>query len=143
MKQIIAALALLATVGCATQPSTYTDLSTPDQRNIQATGQAATEAARSNRSTNADVEVRGNGNISLPMSTQQANDPRYDRQLYNADGTRNRAAERAYFMQNANSRSRQGNTYGDYTAQRARSQFDWRMKRKIDKEIERFMEKLF
>lgn len=40
------------TTGCAYQPSTYIDKSTITQKNIEATGQAAVEAAKSNTSHN-------------------------------------------------------------------------------------------
>ena len=138
MKHLIAALTLLSSVGCASHPSTYTDLSTPDQRNIQATGQAATEAARSNQSINADIEVRGGSNLTTSTGNGQ-----YDRRLYNADGTRNRAAERALFQSNSYQRSRGNRSYTDYTRQRASSKFDNRMKRAINEELDRFFDKVF
>jgi hypothetical protein len=139
MKRVLlTSLILIPLYGCSTQPSTYNDTSTPGQRNIQATGQAATEAARSNRSTNGDIEVRSN--IPLTHAGQQAvNESGYT--VYNPDGTRNHRAElRLMYPHNNPNRS---NSYASYGKDYFKQEADYEMKRKIRKKIDKWIEDIF
>lgn len=149
MKQIIAIIALASTVGCASQPSTYTDKSTPDRRDIEATGAAATEAARSNSSQNVDV----NSNVPLVRGTSVSyNGGGTDySQLpgiccaYHPDGTRNYKREHDLYIERQYSRIQreQRNTYSGYASQRWSRELDTRIERKIDEKIRNVMDKLF
>ena len=139
MKYLFAVLALSTCVGCASQPSTYEDRSTPEQRDIKATGQAATEAARSNTSRN--------GNIQTGVPIKLSHIDQYDIQngryvVIGPDGKRDHRAELRMMQQNMHNRNgRQG--IGTYTQNRMSREWDHRIKRKIDDEIDRFMEKIF
>lgn len=121
LKMTVAAVAVALSTGCAVQPSTYEDRSTPGERNIRATGAAAVEAAKSNRSTNANIE--SNGGVGFTV--------------YDANGNRDRSAEAALRRQRLN------DSYSDYTRRRLSNEFDWRMKRKINNKVRRFMDNLF
>jgi hypothetical protein len=143
LKQSIITIALLLSVGCASQPSTYTDKSTPERRDIQATGAAATEAARSNRSTNADI--RG-------VHLSSVNDSNTDyRQLpgvccaYYPDGSRNYQREHDLYVQKQYGRIQRerGNTYSGYASQQWKRGFDRKVERKIDLEVNRVLDKVF
>lgn len=149
IKQTSIAFALLLTVGCASQPSTYTDKSTPDQRNIEATGAAATEAARSNRSQNTDINV--DSNVPLVQGTRVSYNGNDYSQLpgiccaYYPDGTRNYQREHEIYVekQYAKQNRGRGNSHGDYARRRFNTRFDQELQRKIDKEVERWMDKIF
>jgi len=142
MKSLIVAGMLLATVGCASQPSTYTDTSTPAQRNVEATGAAATEAARSNRSTNGDVEMRGVSVSQINLSGLPKYDSRTGRRIiYDQNGNRDHRAE----LQNiyrTDHRGRQ-NSYVGYTVDTFKREADYELKRKISKKIDRLVDKIF
>lgn len=70
-KTLILMVAMLPIVGCTSQPSTYADKSTPNQRGIEATGAAATEAAQSNSSRNSDIKVESNVTTGETMKMSQ------------------------------------------------------------------------
>jgi hypothetical protein len=141
MKYLLAIFALSSMIGCASQPSTYEDKSTPDQRDIKATGQAATEAARSNSSRNGNIQTTTHTPIKVShIDNYDMQNGRYV--VYGPDGKRDHRAELRLLRDRQNSRNGRGN-YGEYTSNVAGREFDHRMKRKIDKEIERFMDKIF
>ena len=139
MKYLIAILALSSMIGCASQPSTYEDKSTPEQRDIKATGQAATEAARSNTSRN--------GNIQTGVPIKLSHIDQYDIQtgryvVIGPNGKRDHRAELRMMQTNMHNRNgRQG--VGTYTRNQMSREWDHRIKRKIDDEIQRFMDKVF
>ena len=149
LDQSVLIVILVSAIGCASQPSSYVDKSTPEQRNIEATGAAAVEAARSNSSTNVNIESNVPLVSGVKVSSNQSGT--YYSQLpsiccaYHPDGSRNHQREHEIYVekQYAKQQRERGNTYGGYATQRASSQFDWRLKQKIDKEIDRFMEKIF
>jgi len=140
MKYLVAILALSSMIGCASQPSTYEDRSTPDQRDIKATGQAATEAARSNSSKNADVEIRGT-QVSHNAHVDSHPNDEYTFIVYRPDGTRDHRAELRLRQQAMNNRFSEG--IGTYTKNTASREWDRRMRRKISAEIDRVMDKIF
>lgn len=140
MKHLIF-LALLSTmIGCASQPSTYEDKSTPEQRDITATGQAATEAARSNRSTNTNVQANAGRQIEL------TDIDRYDlangRYVIYKDGKRDHRAELRMMQQQSQQNGRRSR-YGEWASDNFRRKYDYQLKRKIDKEIDRIIDKIF
>ena len=141
MKYLVAILALSSMIGCASQPSTYEDRSTPEQRDIKATGQAATEAARSNSSKNADIKMDGLQVSHNSHQQQNVNQHRYI--VYRPDGTRDHRAELRLMQQSMQNNNNGRGNYGTYTQTRAAREFDHRLKRKIDAEVDRFMEKIF
>lgn len=128
-------------MGCASQPSTYTDTSTPAQRNVEATGAAATEAARSNRSTNGDVEMRGVSVSQINLSGLPKYDSRTGRRIiYDQNGNRDHRAE----LQNIYRTDHQGRQgYLGYTASTFKREADYELKRKINKKIDRIVDKIF
>jgi hypothetical protein len=112
--------------GCATQPSTYEDTSTKEQRNIKATGSAATEAARSNTSRHSQID-------------------QYDLQngryvVIGPDGKRDHRAELRLLQQNAQYRKP---GYGEYASDRFSQEFDYRLKRSIDSKVDEWIKKIF
>ena len=127
MKYLVAILALSSMIGCASQPSTYEDKSTPDQRDIKATGQAATEAARSNKSNNADIKVQGTTTGDFVVYRNGKRDHRAELRLMQQS------------MHNRNGRL----SVGEYAGNRISREFDHRIKRKIDAEVDRVMDKIF
>jgi hypothetical protein len=148
MKQFAFILMLLPMVGCSTYAnSTYKDNSTADQRAIEATGAAAIEAAKSNTDKNADIDIKGlqvshnthhnqigNPNIQMPTAGRYV--------VFGPNGKRDHRAELKLLQNSMHNRNgRQG--FGEYTRNRADREFDHRMKRKIDAEIDRFMDKIF
>lgn len=144
MKKILIATALLAMVGCASpyKNASYTDKSTPDERNIEATGAAAVEAARANRSTNVSSTGR---NVKTEQPIVYTPLDQYDmsngrRVVYKPNGERDHRAE-LRLLQLEKQHQKPG--YGDYASDRMSDEFDYRMKRKIDAEVQRFMDKLF
>jgi hypothetical protein len=139
MKHLIF-LALLSTmIGCASQPSTYEDTSTPEQRNIKATGQAATEAARSNSSRHGDIKTTSTAPIKLSSNAKyDLENGRYV--VLRPDGSRDHRAE-LRLLQERSQYNRSG--YGSYTRDRWKRQFDYKMKRKIDEEVQRVIDKIF
>lgn len=153
LKQSIITIALLLSVGCASQPSTYTDKSTPERRDIQATGAAATEAARSNSSTNADLKQNhSSGNNMRGLNLSSVNDSNTDyRQLpgvccaYYPDGSRNYQREHDLYVQKQYGRIQRerGNTYSGYASQQWKRGFDRKVERKIDLEVNRVLDKVF
>ena len=140
MKYLFAVLILSTCVGCASQPSTYVDWSTPDQRDIKATGQAATEAARSNSSKNADVKVQGTQISQNTHAVSHPNDE-YTFIVYRPDGSRDHRAELRLRQQAMNNRFSEG--IGTYTKNQTSREWDRRMRRKISAEIDRVMDKIF
>ena len=155
IKKISIAFALLLTVGCSTQPSTYTDKSTPDQRNIEATGAAATEAARSNSSRNTDTNI--NSNVPLVRGMQvsyNGSDKDYSALpgvccAYYPDGSRNYRREHEIYIEKEYSRMQSGKRQGrtdrnrQYASDQWKRKFDIKMQRKIDAEIDRVLKKIF
>ena len=148
MKNFAFILMLLPMVGCSTYAnSTYKDNSTADRRDIEATGAAAVEAAKSNTDKNADIDIRGlqvshnthhqnmgNPNIQMPTAGRYV--------VFGPDGKRDHRAELRLLQNSMHNRNgRQG--FGEYTGNRMSREFDHRMKRKIDAEIDRFMDKIF
>jgi hypothetical protein len=141
MKYLLAVLALSSMIGCASQPSTYEDNSTPDKRDIKATGQAATEAARSNSSRNGNIQTTTHTPIKVShIDTYDMQNGRYV--VYGPNGKRDHRAELRLLRDRQNSRNGRGH-YGEYTSNQMSREFDHRMKRKIDKEVQRFMDKIF
>lgn len=136
-KTLVLMVATFAIVGCTSQPSTYADKSTPNQRDIEATGAAATEAARSNSSQNSDIKIESNVTTGKTMKTSQKEAIDY-RQLpgvccaYNADGTRDHKREHEIYIdkQYAKQQRERGETYGGSASQRASTEFDRRAKHK-------------
>lgn len=140
MKYLLAIFALSSMIGCASQPSTYEDRSTPEQRDIKATGQAATEAARHNNSSHV-----GSYNARTTTQHQLTGLDQYDISngryvIYGQDGKRDHRAE-LRLLQADKQYKKPG--YGDYASDRMSNEFDYRLKRKIDAEVERFMDKIF
>lgn len=141
MKYLVAVLALSTMVGCASQPSTYEDSSTPEQRSIKATGQAATEAARHNNSSHVgsyNTSVYSQKHNLTSIDQYDINNGRYV--IYGKDGERDHRAE-LRLLQADKQHKKSG--YGDYASDRMNDEFDYRLKRKIDAEVERFMDKIF
>lgn len=136
MKKLLIAIALLSTVGCASQPSTYTDKSTPDQRNIEATGRAATEAARSNTSRNASVTTP------VHMSSNDRYDLENGRYVVYKNGKRDHRSELKLLQKSMHNRNGR-QSLGDYTSNRMSREWDHRIRRKVDAEVNRLMEKIF
>ena len=137
MKYLFAVLMLSTCVGCASQPSTYEDRSTSDQRDIKATGQAATEAARSNKSNNADIKVQGTNTSNVKVQGTTTGDI-----VVYRNGKRDHRAElRMMQRQMHNRNGRQ--SVGEYTENRFDREWDHRIKRKIDAEMDRFLDKIF
>jgi len=147
LQQTTIAIAMLLTIGCSTQPSTYVDNSTADQRDIQATGAAATAAAHSNNSKNVDIEV--NSNVPLVRGTNVSSLNYQELPgvccAYNSDGTRNYEREHEIYIQKQYGRIQRDrrNTYSGYASQRAKQNFKNKMERKIDEKINHFLNKLF
>ena len=133
MKYLIAILAMSTCVGCASQPSTYEDRSTPEQRDVSATGMAAVEAARSNRSTNADIKIEGSANVQGTTTG--------DIVVYR-NGKRDHRAELRMMQQQMHNRNGR-QSVGEYTENRFDREWDHRVKRKIDAEMDRFLDKIF
>lgn len=144
LKQSIITIALLLSVGCASQPSTYTDRSTPERRDVQATGSAATEAARSNRSTNADIRGVHLSSVSNSNNTDYSQLPGICCAYY-PDGSRNYQREHDLYVQKQYSRIQRerGSTYSGYATQQWKRGFDRKMERKIDLEVNRVLDKVF
>lgn len=134
MKKMIAvAIMILSTSACAVQPSTYEDNSTPDQRNIKATGAAATEAARSNRSTNADVRNATVSHVTVPVNP-------HGYIVYDSNGNRDHRAELRLLQEKSQYKRP---TYTEYYKQRVSQEFRYNATRKIDKSVDRLMDKIF
>jgi len=131
MNKIILLSLMLTTVGCASQPSNYSDTSTHEQRNVQATGRAATEAAKSNTSTNADV--RQDVKVTQPVNP-------HGFIVYDANGKRDHRAELRLLQQKSQYRKP---GYGSYYLTNTKREFDYEMRRKMDKSIDRLMDKIF
>jgi hypothetical protein len=125
-------------VGCATQPSTYEDTSTKDQRNIKATGSAATEAAKSNTSRHSQTESATTG---LKLSHIEQYDLQNGRYVViGPDGKRDHRAELRLLQQNAQYRKP---GYGEYASDRFSREFDYRLKRSIDRKVDEWIKKVF
>lgn len=144
MKQFAFILMLLPMVGCTTYSnSTYKDNSTADRRDIEATGAAAVEAAKSNTDKNADIDIKGlqvSHNTHHQADVTMATSGRYV--VFGPDGKRDHRAELKLLQNSMHNRNgRQG--FGEYTKNRADREFDHRLKRKIDAEVDRFMDKIF
>lgn len=118
LKVIVAAVAMVLSTGCASQSSVYVDRSTPEQRDVRATGAAAVEAARSNSSQNVNIEA------SRGVSVQSSSGGRY------SAGTQYQ-------------RNQPSNSYSGYATDRISSEFDWRMKQKINTKVRGLMNDLF
>lgn len=127
MRYLLLILALSSCVACASQPSTYEDRSTPEQRDVTATGMAAVEAARSNKSTNADIKVEGTTTGDFVVYRNGKRDHRAELKLMQQS------------MHNRNGRQ----SVREYTNNRWEREWDHRVKRKIDAEMDRFLEKIF
>ena len=120
---------------CVTQPSSYVDQSSAGQRDIEATGAAAVEAAKSNKS---DLSV-------TQQSMQQA---RHDlargtttgNYVVYRNGERDHRAE-LRLMQDAMQYKKPG--YGSYASEKWKREFDYRMKRRIDEKIEGWIDDIF
>jgi hypothetical protein len=150
MKALFAVSAIVLATGCATQPSTYTDTSTPDQRNIQATGAAATEAARSNSSQNANIKTEGLQltQVSQPQSRTFKYMPHGNIYVYFPDGSRDFDMEReliyAEDRNKYNYRQRQhDNSYTGYYVDEFKRRADVKIRHKIRKESQRLVDKIF
>jgi len=149
MKTLFAVSAIILATGCATQPSTYTDKSTPDQRNIEATGAAATEAARSNSSQNANIKAEGMQltQVSQPQGRTFRIDNRGFTYVYFPDGSRDFDMEReliyAQDRNKYNYRHRPNNTYSGYYVDEFKRRADVKIRYKIRKETQRLVDKLF
>lgn len=142
MKKFLLVVALLPMFGCTTYAnSTYKDTSTADRRDIEATGAAAVEAAKSN--TDKKMDIRG-----LQISHNTHHDDvtmttgKHHYIVFGPDGKRDHRAELRLMQQSMHNRNgRQG--VGEYTRNRFDREWDHRVKRKIDAEIDRFMDKVF
>jgi len=142
MKQFAFILMLLPMVGCTTYAnSTYKDTSTADQRQIEATGAAAVEAAKSNTDKNVKVEGLQVSSNTYDTGRMIPTANRYI--VFGPDGTRDHRAELKLLSEYQKKKNNGRGNYGEYTSTRASREFDHRMKRKIDAEIDRFMEKIF
>ena len=158
IKAVFAITAFIITTGCASQPSTYKDTSTPEQRNIEATGQAATEAARSNTSNNADAKIDVQRTDNSPMTISAAPTSSYRVEEYPSntgpgveyrvyrDGRRDFDMEfelrRQAMINKAAARNGRSGYVGQYLDETKR-QFDRNMDRKISKSVRNLMEKIF
>jgi hypothetical protein len=146
MKQFAFILMLLPMVGCTTYAnSTYKDNSTADQRQIEATGAAAVEAAKSNTDKNADIDIKG---LQVSHNTHHQADvtmpPARGRYVvFGPDGKRDHRAELRLLGDYQRKKNNGRGNYGEYTKNRVDREFDHRLKRKIDAEVDRFMDKIF
>ena len=134
MKVAIAAVLMsVASVGCATTPSTYTDTSTPDQKNIQATGMAAVEAARSNRNVTQVNFVPGQWD---GTSVDHLGNPI----IYDANGRIDHRASIRY--QQRRDQYKQP-SISQWAGREFKREADYKMKRKIRAKIDKITDKLF
>jgi hypothetical protein len=135
-KAILLTLVLAPLVGCATQPSTYVDMSTADQRDVRATGAAAVAAAHSNTSKNVNVLETGSGNIRTSNGTivKGNENPNLPYTIYKADGTRDHRAELKAAADRNNRRSS-----GSYFSR----EFSYELDRKIRKQVDRTIDDIF
>lgn len=144
MKQLLFILMMLPMIGCTTYAnSTYKDNSTADRRDIEATGAAAVEAAKSNTDKNVKVEGLQVSQLDPRHSSVQMNTGGKHRYVvFGPNGERDHRAELRLMQQSMHNRNGR-QSFGEYTSNRASREFDHRMKRKIDAEIDRFMDKIF
>jgi len=140
MKLFLVLPFLALTIGCASpyQNASYTDKSTPEQRDIEASGAAAVEAARSNRSTNGNIQT--NVQPAVKLSANDQYDIDNGRYVVYHNGKRDHRAE-LRLLQQKSQYQRKG--YGSYANDRFKRQFDYKMKRKIDEEVQRVIDKIF
>jgi len=142
MKQFAFILMLLPMVGCTTYAnSTYKDTSTADQRQIEATGAAAVEAAKSNTDKNVKVEGLQVSSNTYHTGNMIPTGNRYV--VFGPDGKRDHRAELKLLSDYQKKKNNGRGNYGEYTSTRASREFDHRLKRKIDAEVDRFMDKIF
>ena len=143
MKKFLFILMMLPMVGCSTYSnSTYKDNSTADRRDIEATGAAAVEAAKSNTDKNVDIkglQVSHNTHHQADV-TMTTGKHRYV--VFGPDGKRDHRAELRLMQQSMHNRNGR-QSVGEYTQNRLDREWDHRVKRKIDAEIDRFMDKIF
>lgn len=143
MKKFLLVVALLPMFGCTTYAnSSYKDNSTADRRDIEATGAAAVEAAKSNTDKNIDIsglQVSHNTQhqAGVTMTTGQH---RYV--VFGPDGKRDHRAELRLMQQSMHNRNGR-QSVGEYTQNRFDREWDHRVKRKIDAEMDRFLDKVF
>jgi len=142
MKAAIAlAVMSFTTIGCATAtPSTYTDTSTAEQKNIQATGAAAVEAARANQNR---TLIQGTTAVGSPntlvwdgVSVDHMGNPI----IYGMDGKPDyRASIR--FNQRRNQYKQPGLV--DWAVNDFKRDAEYKAKRKIRRKINKITDKLF
>ena len=135
IQSLVLALSIVITTGCVTQPSTYEDRSTAEQRDIHATGAAAVEAARSNRSHN-HLQPVTEEVIEYTIIEQ----PNGDFMIVDQNGKRDHRAEMRILQQRWQHK-RDG--LGDYARRSFNNQFKYRAQRSIDKKIRKLMDKWF
>lgn len=143
MKQLIAICSIVLVTGCATQPSTYVDRSTPDKRDIEATGRAAVEAAKSNTSNNVDVEGVQVGHTHTPgVWDGKTVDSRGMPIVFDQFGNKDiRASLRAIYERDDHNYQRGG--YIRWATEDFKRQADYKIKRNIRKRITKITDKIF
>ena len=137
------AIALSTAVGCSIQPSNYVDNSTPEKRSIAASGQAATAAAWSNSSNNTNIKVAANTPTIVAVTNYQ--------ELpgvccaYYPDGSRNYEREHEIYITKQYGRIQRGRKQGyvGYAAERFKRQSDYKIRRKINKRVDDWVNDIF
>jgi hypothetical protein len=137
------AIALSAVVGCSVQPANYVDNSTPEKRSIVATGSAATAAAWSNSSNNTNIKMASNTPAIVAITNYQ--------ELpgvccsYYPNGNRNYQREHEHYIENQYGRLQRGRRQGyvGYAAERFKRQADYKIRRKIDRKVDDWVNDIF
>lgn len=130
-------LSVVISAGCSTQPATYSDKSSATERDIEATGAAAIKAAKSSTS-NYDLSLTPKGNVRSPQKGEAGTT--IGNYVVYKNGVRDHRAELRLMQQSMQYRKP---GYGDYAADRWGREFDYRVKRTIDKKIDGWLEDLF
>lgn len=130
MKSLLLASAVVVSLTGCVNAGTYTNKSTPDGIEIEATGMAAVEAARANPSFNCPT-------CQASADTKRYNyTPSYSR-------TKTGAEHRAELREIGRRAQYQRPSIGEWAQQEFKREVRYNTTRKIRKEISRFMDRVF
>ena len=135
VRSYVLSLTVVGVTGCSTQPSTYEyHYKTDDEEmTISSTGSSSVYTGMVNTSHRGSVHLKQTPTPGHLILTG-------DKYLVYKNGERDHRSELRLLQMESQYKKP---SYGTYTVDQTKREFDYRLKRKIDREIDRLMDKIF